>query len=483
MTRLSYYNLKPEPTTWGPYRPDVTLAAVLEAARAAGSERVMLTGDAPPRDWFMSAAPGWDAVRVFLDHETPAARYVHTATRAGVEVRRAAEWFGSGDYTFADARDAWEATHRILAKSGRSGASMFRSPGATGLDLWLRAHNGDVPDPLPLDMQEEIRATTAQHRIELRPPVTRDVPGLWVVDGRWMYASLVSELGSGPARRLTAAQATELADRDEYARARYLVRFTAPDYWEHLRLPGLILAPAGPLASDGWHAPTAGEAWVDASELLLARRWEWRCEILEGIEYTRGRPLDTWRDRIVRARAAADDLEPRIAPLVRFAVRAVLLHAIGSFHSSGRSETAVTASPMQRPDGDGWSAPDRLEDGRAVWKRPAPQRSDRALAMQHPEWSAAVWGRAHARILEGPTSERGRHSGALYVNPRELVSIYGDAIVTTSRPDWASLDDGKPGRLRIKGHMCGPLPWPTTAHERDEISRSATAIACEKGCK
>lgn len=481
--KLASWKPKPEPTTWGPYRDGLALADVLDVARREGSQRVMLSGPPIPREWFTGVPDGWDAPRVFPDHETPAARYEHRATGASIEVRRAAEWFGGGDYDHNTARDAWDATHRVLRESGRTDVSMFRSPGATGLDMWLRGAGGDVPDPIADDMQAEIRSTTAQHRIELVPPRSRTMPGLWVIDGRWMYSALMRELGTAPARRMTAAEATEYA-RDEYAPARYRVKFRAPVEWRELGHVGLILAPAGPLASDGWHAPLDGVAWVDAAELQLARRWDWHCEILEGIAYHKGRPLDTWAARIIRARDRADDLPEHVAPLVRSAVRSVLLHAVGSWHSAGRRERAITESPMMPPNGDGWSDPERLDDGRVLWQRDAPAPSARAAAMRHPEWSARVWGRAHARILESPTAT-GRHGGALYVDPSTLVSIYGDAIMTTTRPAWAAVDDGKPGRLRVKGHLCGPIDWPDSAHARDALSRAADAAGptCTKGCE
>lgn len=470
-----------ESIEWGPYHAALTLAKVLDVARERRRDVVMLTGPSIPREWFLEPVEGWSVKRLFLDHETPAARYVHDESGREVEIRRAAEWFGSGDYTFTAARDAWEATRSILQASGRGGAALFRSPGATGLDLWLRTTSGEVPEPLDADTQALIRSTSPQHRIELMPPRSATIPGLWVLDGRWMYASLLRELGSGPARMMTADEADALAEHEPHARARYLIDFTAPDWWSESGWPGVIMAkhPDG-----GWHAPLSGRSWVDASELHLARRYEWSCRVLEGIAFTKGRPLDSWGERLVRARSLATDLDlgPDVGPLVRAAVRSTLLHAIGSWHSAGRVETTVTRSPMHPPAGEGWEPPERLDNGLILWRRPAPSPSPRALSMRHPEWSAQVWGRAHARILDSPTGTRGVGAGALHVAPETLVSIYGDAIMTTKLPTWATADDGRPGRLRVKGHICGPIDWPTTAGERDALSRAATTTRCTKGC-
>lgn len=471
---------------WGPYRDGLELVVALERARAEGAARIMLTGPCPAREWFTGRAAGWSVVRLFPDHETPAARYRHDGTGHELEVRRAAEWFGEGPYTWADAREAWTATAGALQASGRGGAVMFRSPGATGLDLWLRSSGGDVPEPLDETTQDLIRSTSPQHRIELVPPVVDVAPALWVVDGRWMYAALLRELGTGPVTMLTAALATEHAETYPHARARYYVRWKAPTWWGELGWPGLLMAKAGPAAADGWHTPPEGEAWVDAAELQLARAYEWETTILEGIAFTRGRPLDTWADRLIRARETTQgfDVGETVGKMTGAAVRSILLHTIGSWHASGRAELVVTASPMQRPDGDGWEPPERLDDGQALWRRPSPRPSPRALSMRHPEWSSQVWGRAHARILEGPTGNPAIRSGALHVPVGSLVGIYGDAIVTTARPVWADVDDGKPGRLRVKAHLCGPVPWPTTAGERDELVRQATenGTRCERGC-
>lgn len=478
--RIAPWTPRAESIEWGPYREGLTLETVLNTARARARDLVMFTGPVMAREWFLTPPPGWTTRRVFLDHETPAARYVHESGRE-VELRRAAEWFGAGDYTWTTAADAWAATRNILTASGRGGAAMFRSPGATGLDLWLRTTGGEVPEPLDDDVQSLIRSTSPQHRIELFAPRRATMPALWVLDGRWMYAALLRELGSGPARMMTAREAADHADAHPHARARYLVRFRAPAEWSDVGWPGLIMTKRD---DGGWHAPLTGEAWVDAAELHLARRMEWECDVREGIAFTAGRPLDAWGERLVRARDLATDLDlgPDVGPLVRSAIRSTLLHAVGSWHSAGRDETTVTASPMQPPPGDGWQAPERLDGGGVMWRRAAPTPSPRALAMRHPEWSSQVWGRAHARILDSPTGRRGIGAGALHVDPASLVSIYGDAIMTTTLPAWARADDGRPGRLRVKGHLCGPLDWPTTARERDELTRAATSPTCEKGC-
>jgi hypothetical protein len=465
-----------------------SLASVLAAAELARANRVMLTGPMLPRTELLRQVRGWSAGALFLDHELPVGRYEHTSGNR-VEVRRAAEWFGDGTYSPETARSADTALQAAYAAQVPGGV-LFASPGATGLDAWLRSvprtrETGElqVPPQVPEDVAEQLRATSPQHRIErIAPPAPGAVmPALWYLDGRWMYAALCNELGSGPAMRLTAEQATDQLRGTPYARARYLVRFTAPAGWDS---PGVLMAKAGEDATDGWHTPLSGETWADAAEVHLAAQMGWKLDVREGLLLTKGRPLDTWAKRLQRARDGVNDLElgEQVAGMVRSGVRSILLHAIGAWHSSGRDETTFTAGPMQPPAGDVWGAPEQQGDV-WVWRR-RHALAGRAASMLHPEWSSQVWGRAHARILEGPTSAAGIKSGALYLRPGTLVGIYGDAVMTTYLPHWAREDDGKPGRLRVKGHLCGPVKWPTRAVERDELARAAEAAGptCKGTC-
>jgi hypothetical protein len=286
---------------------------------------------------------------------------------------------------------------------------------------------------------------------------------------------------------LDATDAERLFDLDPYARARYQVRVTIPAWWE---AAGILPFKAGDDARDGWEYPREPgrtfTTWADASEVWLAAyQFKWPTQFLAGMMFTPGRPLDTWAARILRAfdrqRLGVHDMggfdgENSPAPLVRAALRWMLLHSIGAFHSTGRTETTITDGPMTRPAGDGWGAPTN-ENGQAVWRRRVPL-DGRAAAMSHPEWSAQVWGRARARVLWAPTAVAHTYAGALTIPAAQLVSIYGDAVMTTNRPEWADprFDDGKPGRLRVKGHLPdldAAGGWPTTGRARDRLMHQA----------
>lgn len=478
-----------------------SLADVLWSAREAGAERVMLTGPCPPRSWFLASVDGWEHGAHHLDYETaglkeplPVGRYTMPSERHTVTVRRAAEWFGGGEYTPDTARTAWDALEGVLA-THVPGASLFATPGATGMNCWLLSRprsreTGELIDPPQLDPDtaDLIRSTSPQHRMQLvTPPSTvgaPTMPALWYLDGRWMYAALLRELGTGPVIRQTGEQCEERwqVKGGPYARARYLVDFAAPVGWEHV---SVFMVRASDDPADGWTFPLQGRTWADAAEVELARRMGWSVRLREGLMFTPGRPLDTWAERLTRARdAVSDDTHgPEVARLVRLAVRLVLLYTVGGWHSTGRDELTTTDSQMRPPAGEGWGAPTTDADGRVIWRRRVPL-TGRAAALLHPEWSSQVWGRGHVRVLDAPTAERGVRAGALYASPADLVAITGDALTLTRRPHWADLDDGRPGRLRVKGHLCGPIPWPARAGDRDRLARAADAAGptCQGDC-
>ena len=460
--------------TRGTKRP--TLADVLALAEACRVERVMLTGSRPRAGWLLTKAEGWSHGAHHLDHETPVGRYRHAVAPVTVEVRRAVEWFGAGAYSPAEARAAWESLEAIVS-AHVPGARLLASPGATGRELWLRSMpRGDAPPQPSSEVAELIRATSGQHRIErFDPPAAgATMPNLYLLDGRLMYAACVRQLGSG-GEMMTGHVAAFMLDHNRYARARYHVRATIPVWWEQV---GIL-----PLAGEDretWTYPAdpgrTFTTWADAAEVHLALEHGWKLDVLEGIQFTEGRPLDTWAARLLRANDTAAQLEDATqARMVRAGVRWMLLHSIGAWHSTGRTETTVTSGAMRPPAGEGWGAPE-LQHGRAVWRRRVPI-TGRAELMAHPEWSAQVWGRARARVLWAPTAVRGEAAGALLVDAGTLVSIYGDAVMTTTLPEWATPahDDGAPGRLRLKGHHHGPILWPTRSSERDRIMHAADA--------
>jgi len=466
------------------------LAEVLAAAQYAECPRVMLTGAKPPPAYLLGAAGGWTHGTHHLDALAPVGRYTNSEGGA-FEIRRAAEWFGAGDYKPHQAAAAWRELSHALADAIPGMERPLASPAATGREAWLRSRSFDQggqpvnPPQVSAEVAELLRATTGQHRIERFPePAStthRPPRALWLLDGRLMYVACVRELGIGPAEMLTDAGAAHLFDSNPYARARYQVRATVPSWWD---TAGILPHKDTGNIRGAWEYPSkpgrSFTTWADAAEVHLATQNGWAVRFQAGMMFQPGRPLDTWAARLLRAYdRAGGDPEPGRAKLVRAGLRWMLLHSIGAWHSAGRKETTITPSPMARPQGEGWGPP-TLERGRAVWRRTVPL-DGRAAAMSHPEWAAQIWGRARARVLWAPTAVKGTYAGALTIPPAELVSIYGDAVMTTRRPPWAAarFDDGKPGRLRVKGHLpdlAAAGGWPTTSARRDRLMHAAEAF-------
>lgn len=468
------------------------LAAVLDVAHSQGAGRVMLT-ETPPVSavghWLLVPTPGWVPRGHWLG-SPPTGRFTHEASRARVEVRTAAEWFGSLPLRPAEARAAMIATAGVLG-AAVPGAELFMTPAATGTNAWaLSLPRGYDPEQVTSDIAQEIHRTSGQHHFEhlvtgpsscecgdCIPLIDADenptISEFSYVDGRFMYSALCRELGTGPGVRLRRDQAWDLVQADPYARARLLVRATVPEGWHHV---GVLPAQHG----DGWHYPnrpgTRIETWLDAAEVAVARAAGWDLDLVEGIAFRRAKPLDVWAGRLVRARervATTPALDETTRRAVSAALRAILIQAIGAFASRGRAQTQVVSHPDEVPPQ--YRADVQRYGGLYAFRVPT-KMSQRNQAFYHPELAAQVWARGRARVLSGPLN-----TGALHVSPSTLVGINGDAIYTTKVPRWSlpvvhgGADDGRVGRLRLQGVVRGNFDTPTTIDERDALRTQAEA--------
>lgn len=479
-------------------RKTPALADVLNAALTAEVERVYFTGTKPADKWLLQPSEGWLPNGHYLDADVPVGRFLAAHNHdIRVELRRAAEWFGEGDYTPDTARDAWQLLSRLYSRSFGERARLLASPAGTGLDAWARTLPFDLPDVAQLDdeLAALVRSTSPQHRVELftktahraecdacRPLVDVDqVPGFHYLDGRMMYASLTRELGTVDGMKLlNEAQALALLNTKEgkYVRARYQVRYAVPPGWSHAGLlmekcdnPGLSLDDP----DRRWHAPNVpgyiGTTWADSSEIALAVRNGWLVRPLRGLVFGKGRPLDKWTERLVTMRERANDplidVSAEVRDLVRGAVRAMLLFAIGGFHSAARDVTHVTDTPLRIPQGVIVTEP---APGLFVWRERV-ATSGRQRAFHHPEWSSQVWARAHTRLLDSPTGDKDTTAGLLHLAPAHVIGVYGDALYLTEDPRWP--DDGRVGRFRHKGAITTAVPAPTTADARNRLRAQA----------
>lgn len=502
-------------------RKNPRLVDLLETARHHHARRLMLCGtDLPgnPADWLLpderSVArgtvwtPGWTNEGHYL--EAPGqGRFKHDETGARLAVLTVAEWFGEHGQQLppANARDAWNTLEHVVATAIKRDWPLMRLPAQTGLNIWLLS----APDSYDLahldpDIGAQIQATEPQHRFQhyvdgpaacscgdCRPliPANAQLEAFVYADGRFMYHGAPSkELGGGPGRRLRGPEATELFEQTKgFAPARYLVRTRVPEFWDHI---GLL--PVQREAGRGWHWPNKPgaivETWADAAEVRLAASMWGMPEILEGIAFTKSSPLRRFQDMVRKMLDYAAGLEidgrpisPRRLDVVQSAVRQMYRITIGAMARRPRILSGFATDPSQVPE----NAVGAVREERGGWvyqvtAQPRPGDAD----TWHPEIAAMVWAASRVRVLQTPTAEvtRGPRAGyksygALEVPPEELIGIQGDAIYTTTIQDWTlptvigGGDDGRTGRIRIKGWLPGPVGAPATVSERQALSRQA----------
>ena len=501
----------------GPRRKYPNLQDMLDTAADAGAQRIMFTGNVPTADqgqrhWLLVQTPGWKAHGHYLG--TPiTGRFERSATGQKVEVRTAGEWFGSTPLNPEQARTAWDALETMIGAFFPDG-KLMKTPAATGSNLWAISLPVNV-DPVPVtpDIAEELHRTSGQHHIEhlvdgpsldahedcvplIDPVKTPKIPAFAYVDGRFMYAALCRELGIGPAARLRQAETYDLLQNDPYARARVYVKFKVPEDWEHIGIFGC----QHEQVSQGWYYPNrpgaTGATWADAAEIHLAREHGWLVDPQEAVVFktkvpglhdrsklVSARPLDTWANRLIKAREAVDaDLEmPEIIKTaVSGAMRAMLIQTIGNFASRGRRQTYVSYDPK---DVDPHAADVRQQGKAFVWTT-TPMVDQNVQRYYRPELAMQVWARGRARLLSGPMAD-GRKGGALHVPAHTLLGVRGDAIYTTELPQWSlpvrrgGADDGKIGRMRLQGFIDGPLKTPVTEAERNTLRQKASRMGVD----
>lgn len=447
-----------------------SLVDYLEAFTAHGVERVYVVGPDPlPEAWRGRPGGTWTIAKRghYPDGAYPRFAFESRLTGWHVEIRRAAAFYGDADLPTAhNAQLSAAAEIRRAFRIGDDRPALFGSPAATGRQLLgvAGARLGRPPGP---ELAELIRSTSPQHRIEVvgacygecdahaaAAPLPWQAIGA-AIDQTFAYASLCSELGTG-GRLLTLVEAEQLANSQPYARARYLVRFRVPDEWA---APGLLMTKH----PDGrhWHTPNRpgwhGETWCDAVELLIARRAGWHAAVLGGIAFEPGRPLDVWRDRLV---ASWTRLREAGHTAAAGAIRAIVLHTIGSLHSLGADEAHHAETPLDVPT-IGVTGRTDNPDGTVTYYTPRRLTGDQA-AFAHPELSSQIWARAHARLASSP-------DGAGFLDHgRPVWGLWGDAQYLAFADAPAATLHGvepRPGRYRLKGTTPGPVAPPGTMPE------------------
>ncbi|MGW6890337.1 hypothetical protein [Streptomyces chartreusis] len=467
-----------------------------------GAERIYITaGDPWHRDtdrypylrdavaaWLNAPTPGWrtDTGRGrdrmaghFVHARHPVGRYQSENGEQHVEIRSVGEWFDVDGDDPHIVRDAFVLLWQALRRHW-SDAVIMGSPSQTGRDLWTRTipARGQHADGFPV-LSEELRgllhATAGQGRNELLTPpqVPDQLPQLIEYDRTFAYAKHTWKSPVGTPRRITTHTFANWSEKEQmralFGCGHWHIRVTVPDAWNHI---GLLPAPAP--GERAWHYPAEPGAtfttWAGGPEVHTALAnplMPWKVEILDGILWEDGKPLDewarklkeTWTNLSAQAHFQGDAQQARAAHLASRAVRAILLYGIGSFAQRPRMVTGTTPRSTEREvprDAEIIGFDDEL----ITWQRPTGFSRD---PNAHPEWAAAVWSGARAALLTQRHRDEGVHAGALHTPPGSVVAFRTDALYLTQPQNWPY--QRQPGDYLLRGHLTGPLTAPTNEEE------------------
>ncbi|MGV9267409.1 hypothetical protein ACWDRR_22410 [Kitasatospora sp. NPDC003701] len=487
----------------GARTPGEILDAVLAAA--PGTERIYVTAGAPWHDgaerystlkdavaawlntpserWTTAVGSGRDKLAGHFVHQRqPVGRYAPAAApdSGTTEIRSVGEWFDPDGADVVTCRQAftllWQALRRYW-----DDAVLMGSPSQTGRDLWSRTipTTGKWAGGYPI-LSEELRgllhATGGQGRTELilPPRVPEQLPALVEYDRTFAYAKHLWKSPVGTPRRITASAFAAMTEQEQVKAlmscSHWNIKVTVPAGWNHV---GLLPAPV--TGDRAWVYPSEPGAtfttWAGGAEVHLALSNHiapWRIEILGGLLFEDGKPLDEWGKRLKAAwadltnlsRTHADERQRTAAYLASRAVRSVLLFGLGGFAQRPRLVSGTTPLGEPLPAGVEILGQD---DQVVTWQRQAGFRRD---PYAHPEWAVYVWSGARAALLDMKYREGKEvigYAGALHAKPGSVVYFGTDGMGLTERQPWPYR--GEPGDYLLKGHLTGPVEHPKSQEE------------------
>ncbi|MBC7268743.1 MAG: hypothetical protein H5T76_08450 [Streptomyces sp.] len=436
--------------------------------------------NAPIAGWRTDTGRGRDRMAGHFVHaRNPVGRYQSASGDHHVEIRSVGEWFDTDGDDPHTVRDAFVLLWQALRRHWDD-AVIMGSPSQTGRDLWTRTipTRGQHADGFPV-LSEELRgllhATAGQGRNELLTPprVPEQLPQLVEYDRTFAYAKHTWKSPVGTPRRITATTFAAWSEKEQmralYGCGHWQVRVTVPDTWNHV---GLLSAPAP--GDRAWHYPatpgTTFTTWAGGPEIHTALTnpiQPWKVEILDGILWEDGKPLDDWAKKLketwtnlsAQAHFQGDPQQARAAHLASRAVRSILLYGIGSFAQRPRMVTGTTPRTLERdvpPDAEIIGFDDEL----ITWQKPTGFARD---PNAHPEWAAAIWSAARAALLTQRHRDDDTYAGALHTLPGTVVAFRTDALYLTQPHDWPY--HHQPGDYLLRGRLTGPVTAPTSEEE------------------
>ncbi|MFD5433769.1 hypothetical protein ACFWJ4_16660 [Kitasatospora sp. NPDC127067] len=503
----------------GARTPGEILDAVLHAA--PGTERIYITAGAPWHDgaerystlkdavaawlntpserWTTAIGSGRDKLAGHFVHQRqPVGRYAPAASpdSGSTEIRSMGEWFDPDGADVVTCRQAFTLLWQALRRHWDD-AVLMGSPSQTGRDLWSRTipTTGKWAGGYPV-LSEELRgllhATGGQGRTELilPPRVPEHLPALVEYDRTFAYSKHLWKSPVGVPRRITAAAFAAMTEAEQtkalMSCSHWNVRVTVPAGWNHV---GLLPAPV--TGDRAWIYPatpgTTFTTWAGGAEIHLALSNHiapWRIEVLGGLLFEDGKPLDEWGKRLKAAWADltnlsklhGDERQRQAAYLASRAVRSVLLFGLGGFAQRPRLVSGTTPLGETLPAGVEILGQD---DQVVTWQRQAGFSRD---PYAHPEWAAYVWSGARAALLDMKYRQGKEvigYAGALHAKPGTVVYFGTDGIALTERQPWPYR--GEPGDYLLKGHLSGPVEHPTSQEQYLKLRGLGRAELAEKG--
>ncbi|MFJ9953585.1 hypothetical protein [Kitasatospora sp. NPDC091207] len=502
-----------------------TPGEILDAAltTAPGTERIYITAGAPWHDgaerystlkdavaawlntpserWTTAVGSGRDKLAGHFVHQRqPVGRYAPAAAldSGTTEIRSMGEWFDADGADVTTCRDAFRLLWQALRRHWDD-VVLMGSPSQTGRDLWSRTipTTGKWAGGYPV-LSEELRgllhATGGQGRTELilPPRVPEQLPALVEYDRTFAYAKHLWKSPVGTPRRITAAAFAAMTEQEQtkalMSCSHWNVRVTVPAGWNHI---GLLPAPV--TGDRAWVYPsepgTTFTTWAGGAEVHLAlsnHLMPWRIEILGGLVFEDGKPLDEWGKRLKAAwadltnlsRIHGDERQRQAAYLASRAVRSVLLFGLGGFAQRPRLVSGTTPVGEALPAGVEILGQD---DQVVTWQRQAGFSRD---PYAHPEWAAYVWSGARAALLDMKYRQGKEvigYAGALHAKPGSVVYFGTDGIALTERQPWPYR--GEPGDYLLKGHLTGPVEHPTSQEQYLKLRGQGRAELAAKGAE
>ena len=306
---------------------------------------------------------------------------------------------------------------------------------------------------LSQDIRDTVIGNSGQGRIETFSPKQEMIDQLYEIDGVFMYAACLRDVPTGP---VTHDESNEYAG---YTSGFYRIVATVPETWQHIGLLPFYDKIASRKGRDVRtvypNVPgTQFETWATHHELRLAYEHNWTIDIKERLLWTErsSDPLRTWGEKLKALRETANDLPEPVRSMLRSAIRAIVLKAIGGFH---RHEIKWDGyKPLiDWNEGQGIDNIDTFaSEGDTVHYQQSAQFTGQQLTMLHPEWTMDIWGKSRVKIARA----------ALSLPYKSIIALRTDGIWCTEKPAPVGIweETGKPGSWRAKYSVTGPIAWP-----------------------